>query len=171
VVAANAGGLETVVIRPRFIWGGDDTSVLPEIVKKVKAGKFAWIGGGAYKTSTCHVANVVEGALLAAEKGTPGAIYFLTDGEPVELKPFLTEMLRTQGVEPGDRSVPLWVARLGAALTGWRKQPMITKQEVALFGVEITVDDAKARRELGYTGAMTIERGMAEMKAAGPIAA
>ena len=39
-----------------------------------------------YLTSTCHVANVVESALLAAERGSPGEIYFLTDGPPVEAR-------------------------------------------------------------------------------------
>jgi nucleoside-diphosphate-sugar epimerase len=29
---------------------------------------------------------------------------------------------------------------------------------------EVTVDDSKARRELGYTGAKTIEQGLAEMR-------
>lgn len=79
-------------------------------------------------------------------------------------------MLKTQGVDAGTREVPRWVARLGAALTGWRKRPLITKAEIALFGVEVTVDDGKARRELGYRGAMTREQGLAELAAAGPIA-
>ena len=47
----------------------------------------------------------------------------------------------------------------------------ITKAEIGLFGVEVTVDDSKARRELGYLGTMTRERGLAAMTAAGPIAA
>lgn len=171
VVAASHGGLATVVIRPRFIWGGDDTSVLPEMIAAVKAGRFGWIGGGRYPTSTCHIANVVEGALLAAERGAPGAIYFLTDGEPTELRGFVTAMLATQGVDAGTREVPRWLARAAAFLTGWRKRPMITRAEIGLFGVEVTVDDSKARRELGYRGAMTRERGLAEMAAAGPIGA
>ena len=166
VLAANGNGLETVVIRPRFVWGGDDTSVLPELIKAVKAGRFGWIGGGRYLTSTCHVANVVEGALLAVARGKPGEIYFLTDGEPVETRSFVTAMLATQGVDAGTRTVPRWVARTAAALTGWMKKPILRKQEIALFGVEVTVNDAKARAELGYTGAMTRERGLAEMSAA-----
>jgi nucleoside-diphosphate-sugar epimerase len=166
VVAANRDGLETVVVRPRFIWGADDTSVLPKIIETVKSGRFRWVAGGHYPTSTCHVANVVEGALLAADKGKPGEIYFLTDGEPVEIRKFLGDMLRTQNVDPGDKTVPRWVARLGATLTSWMKTPMITKTEIALFAVEVTVDDAKARKDLGYKGAMSIERGLAEMKPA-----
>jgi nucleoside-diphosphate-sugar epimerase len=79
VLEASGEGLETVVVRPRFIWGKGDTSVLPQIVDAVRRGRFGWLGGGRYLTSTCHVENVVEGALLAAERGKPGEIYFLTD--------------------------------------------------------------------------------------------
>ena len=171
VLAACGGGLDTVVIRPRFVWGKDDTSVLPVMVAAVKAGRFGWIGGGRYPTSTCHIDNVVEGALLAAERGKPGEIYFLTDGEPTELRGFVSAMLATQGVDAGSRVVPRWVARAAAALTSWMKSPPIRKVEIGLFGVEVTVDDSKARRELGYRGAVTREQGLAELKAAGPIAA
>lgn len=167
VVAANAPGFATVVIRPRFIWGAGDTSLFPKIVAAVKAGKFAWVGGGHYLTSTCHVANVVEGALLAAEKGKPGEVYFLTDGEPVDFREFMTAMFATQGVDAGTRSVPRWVAKTVAALTSWMKSPPITKTAVALVGGEVTVVDTKARRELGYTSAVTRDAGLAEMRAAG----
>jgi len=166
VLAANRlGELETVVVRPRFIWGQGDTSVLPEIALAVRRKKFGWIGGGRYLTSTCHVANVVEGALLAAERGSPGEIYFLTDGPPVEFRAFLTELLATQGVDPGAREIPRWLASVVAALTGWMKRPPVTKTALALVGHEVTVDDAKARRELGYAGKMSREAGLAELRA------
>jgi nucleoside-diphosphate-sugar epimerase len=164
VIAANGHGLETVVVRPRFIWGDGDTSLLPELIETVKRGRFAWIGGGHHLTSTCHVRNVVEGALCAADKGRPGEIYFLTDGEPIEFRAFMTEMLATQGVDAGARSVPRWIARSAAAMTSWMKQPPVTRTAIALIGVEVTVDDAKARRELGYIGAVSREAGLAEMR-------
>jgi nucleoside-diphosphate-sugar epimerase len=166
VLAANSPGFTTVVIRPRFIWGAGDTNLTPKIIATVKAGKFAWIGGGHYLTSTCHVANVVEGALLAAEKGGDGEVYFLTDGEPVDFRDFLTAMLATQGVDAGTRTVPRWVAKTLASLTSWMKQPPVTRTAVALVGGEVTVVDAKARRELGYTSAVTRDAGLAEMRAA-----
>ena len=155
-----------MIVRPRFIWGAGDTNLTPKIVEVVKRGRFGWIGGGRYLTSTCHVDNVAEGILLAAERGTPGEIYFLTDGEPVEFRTFLTQMLATQGVDPGDRNVPRWLARTVAALTGWMKHPPVTRTALALIGHEGTVVDAKARRELGYTGQVSRERGLAEMRGA-----
>jgi nucleoside-diphosphate-sugar epimerase len=166
VLAANGGGLATVIVRPRFIWGAGDTNLIPKIVELVKRGRFGWIGGGRYLTSTCHVDNVVEGILLAAERGAPGEIYFLTDGEPVELRAFLTQVLATYGVDPGDRNVPRWLARTVAAVTGWMKHPPVTRTAIALVGQEVTVVDAKARRELGYTGKVSREQGLAEMRGA-----
>jgi nucleoside-diphosphate-sugar epimerase len=166
VLAANGDGLATVIVRPRFIWGAGDTNLTPKIVEAVKRGRFGWVGGGRYPTSTCHVDNVVEGILLAAERGTPGAIYFLTDGEPIEFRAFLTQMLATHGVDPGDRTVPRWPARTIAALTGWMKHPPVTRTAIALISHEVTVVDAKARRELGYQGQVSRERGLAEMRGA-----
>ena len=164
VLAASAPGFTTVAVRPRFIWGKGDTSVLPNLVNLVRRGRFAWIGDGHYPTSTCHVDNVVEGALLAAERGVSGQTYFLTDGPPVDLREFLTELLATQGVDAGTRTVPRWVAPIAAATTNWMKRPPVTKTALALVGNEVTVDDRKARQDLGYTGVMTRERGLAEMR-------
>jgi len=41
------------------------------MIATVEAGKFAWIGGGRNVTDTTHVDNVVEGLILATEKGRP----------------------------------------------------------------------------------------------------
>lgn len=61
--------------------------------------------------------------------------------------------------------MPLWPARVVAGATRWMKRPPLTRVVVALIGHEVTVDDAKARRELGYRGAVTIDAGLAEMRA------
>jgi hypothetical protein len=45
------------------------------------------------------------------------------------------------------------------------KHPPITRTALALLGHEVTVDDGKARRELGYAAKMTREAGLAEMRA------
>jgi nucleoside-diphosphate-sugar epimerase len=167
VLEGNGEGLETVVVRPRFIWGKGDTTLLPELVAAVKRGRFGWLGGGRYLTSTCHVDNVVEGTLLAAERGRPAEIYFLTDGAPVEFRGFMTRLLATQGVDTtGVRDIPIWLARLIARATSWMKNPPVTRTALALVGHEVTVDDTKARRELGYQGKVTIDAGLAQMKAA-----
>jgi len=171
VQAANSATLATVIARPRFIWGAGDTSVLPVLVDAVRTGEFRWIGGGRHLSSTCHVKNVCAGLIACAERGRGGEIYFLTDGEPVEVRAFLTELLETQGVTPGDGALPYWVARAAAwsaeavwRLFGKKGEPPVTRSAVRLIGDEVTVDDTKARRELGYAPVVTRAAGLEEMR-------
>jgi nucleoside-diphosphate-sugar epimerase len=171
VRAANTPEFQTVVVRPRFIWGNDDTSVLAALVAAVKAGRFMWMDGGRYPASTTHVDNVCEGLLLAADKGRGGEAYFVTDGPPVELREFVARMLATQGVDPGSKSLPTSVVLLLARASEWiwdtfklKGNPPATRMAVHLFGEPVTVNDAKARRELGYVGKITRERGLASLK-------
>src|SRR3954447_1643348 len=63
---------ETVVVRPRFVWGAGDTTLLPNIVEQARKGQWAWIGGGRNRTSTTHVDNTVEGLICGALRGRPG---------------------------------------------------------------------------------------------------
>jgi nucleoside-diphosphate-sugar epimerase len=172
---ANGDGIETVVVRPRFVWGAGDTTLLPNIVAMVESGRFAWIDGGVQRTDIAHVDNVVEGLLLAAERGRPGEVYFVTDGEPVVFREFLSEMLETQGVEPPTRKVPGWLARpLAAASEGiWRAlrlkgEPPVTRFAYWASGQECTIDISKARGELGYEPVKTRAEGMAELRAQAP---
>ncbi len=172
VIAANSTEMITTVVRPRFIWGKDDTTLLPRLVESVKKGQFSWIDQGKYLTSTCHVTNVCEGMFLAAKHGKGGEIYFLTDGKPIEVREFFTALLKTQGLEPpANRSLPKSVAQILAVVIeiSWiifklKGDPTLTRTALKLMGEEVTVNDAKARRELGYKSLVTIETGLAEMK-------
>jgi len=168
--ALAATGIEVVVVRPRFIWGKGDTTLLPKLVEMVKRGQFAWISQGAALTSTCHVDNVCEGIWLAAAKGQPGGVYFLTDGSNVTVKEFLTALLKTQGVAPSGKSVPFSLALFFATaieavwrLFGLKSHPPLQRTSVILIGQEVTVSDARARRELGYTAQVTREQGLAAL--------
>jgi nucleoside-diphosphate-sugar epimerase len=167
VLQVNSADFTTVAVRPRLVWGPGDTTVLPSLVAAVKAGRFRWMGGGHYLTSTCHVANAVEGLLLAAEKGQGGQAYFVTDGAPVEFRAFVTSLLKTQGVEAGDKSVPTALAAMLAVtgdfvwdLLGLKSAPPLSRTELLLVGQEVTVSDEKARTELGYAPVVSREEGL-----------
>ena len=172
VVGANGDGLTTVVVRPRFVWGRDDSTLLPRFAAAARRGQLVWFNGGRYRTSTTHVANAAAGLVVAAERGRGGEIYFVTDGEPVVFRDFITAMLATQGVAAPSRSVPLAVVRAAASLldswaslTRARDEPLLTPGALALMGHQMTVSDAKARRELGYRPVITVEEGLADLRA------
>jgi nucleoside-diphosphate-sugar epimerase len=78
--------------------------------------------------------------------------------------------LRTQGVEPPGKSLPRWLVRAIAAGAeiAWRtfrlkSAPPITRTAVRLVGEEVTLDDGKARRDLGYRPVVSIEEGLRAM--------
>lgn len=172
VEEAARDGLPASIVRPRFVWGPGDTTIAPRFREAVESGSFAWIAGGDYPFSTTHVDNAVEGLLRAAEAGGPGEAYFVTDGDPVRFRGFLTRYLEAHGVSPPDRSVPRWLARAGARLgeAAWQVLPLdgrppITRAGIELVGKPVTLDDSKARAELGYEPVVTVEEGLAALEA------
>ena len=167
VLRGNSAALTTVAVRPRFVWGPGDTTVLSAIAEAAAKGRYAWIDGGHYLTSTCHVLNACHGILLAAERGRGGQAYFLTDGPPVEVRDFLTRYAASAGVTLSDRTVPRWLiagtavaAELIWATLRLRGEPPVTRTFVALSAQEMTVVDDLARTELGYAPVITREQGL-----------
>jgi nucleoside-diphosphate-sugar epimerase len=170
VVAARRTGFRTVVVRPRLVWGPGDTTILPPLVDAVRAGRFAWVGGGRHRTATTHVDNAVHGLVLAARAPEPGSVYFVTDGAPVVFRDFVTRLLAMQGLEPPRRSVPRRVAEALAAVAeaAWRVlslpgRPPLIRLAVWLSGLEVTIDTTRARTELGYAPVRTVDEGLAEL--------
>ena len=141
------------------------------LVEGTRSGRFRWVGGGRHLTSTTHVENTVEGLLCAAEHGRGGRSYFITDGEPVVFRDFVGELIATQGVTPPEGSVPTGVARTLAAAgeTAWKLLPLhgtppLTRFASWVASRECTLDDTRARAELGYAPVVTREQGMRELR-------
>ncbi|HEX8075246.1 MAG TPA: NAD-dependent epimerase/dehydratase family protein [Thermoleophilaceae bacterium] len=173
VRAANGEGFETVVVRPRFVWGVGDTTILPGLTQAVEKGRLSWVGGGRHRTSTTHVDNAVEGLVLGAERGRGGEAYFVTDGEPVVFREFVTDLLATQGVQAPDKDVPAGAVRALAVVleAAWRVLPLPGAPPVTRFtswvaSLDCTIDISKARRELGYQPVRSIPDGLEELRAA-----
>jgi nucleoside-diphosphate-sugar epimerase len=172
VRAANGDGLETVVVRPRFVWGRGDTTLLPAIAELVRSGRFRWIGGGRHLSDTTHIDNTVEGLWLGATRAPAGGVYFVTDGEPVVFRDFVTRMLETQGVSAPGKTVPapLATAAAAAAEGAWRLlrrpgPPPLTRFAVWVSSKECTLDISRAREELGYRPVTTRDEGLAGLVA------
>jgi nucleoside-diphosphate-sugar epimerase len=172
VLEEGRDGLEAVVVRPRFVWGRGDTTLLPVLVEGTRTGRFRWVGGGRHLTSTTHIDNTVEGLVLAAENGRPGGVYFVTDGAPVVFREFVSELIASQGVEPPTGNVPAPLARALAVAgeAAWRLLPLrgappLTRFASWIASCECTLDDTRAREELGYRPIVSREQGLAELRA------
>ncbi|KOP22551.1 hypothetical protein AMR41_30775 [Hapalosiphon sp. MRB220] len=169
VIAANHPGFRTSVVRPSWIWGKGDHA-LSQLVNAVRTGQFVWIDQGNYPYMTTHVANVCHGAILAAAHSPGGQAYFLSDGDVVNFRKWITALLETAGVKPGRLSIPRWAAWYLAELIEivWtisrrKDAPPITRTMVRLIGQELIFSDRKAQQELGYAPIVTRDLGLAEL--------
>lgn len=172
LLAANGmrSGLETIALRPPFIWGGK-MPTLDHMVETVNAGRWRWVAGGTQAMSSCHVDNLCDALILAADGGRGGEAYFIADAEQSTLKSFISSLLATRGVTAADKSVRFGIAWTMAGLMGaaWRVlrlkgEPPITRQMLRLIGKPFTISTRKAQTELGYAPRIAMDEGLAAMR-------
>ncbi len=170
VIQATRPGFETIVLRPPLIWGPDNPQNA-EIREAVSQGRWVWIGGGAHTLSTLHVGNLAAALIAAIERGRSGQIYYVTDGERRSIKQFFTELLLPEGIELGSRSIPRQLALVVAytiqflwQLLRIKNRPPMTPVMVHLLGTEFSVSDEKARSEMGYQNALSVDEGLTRLK-------
>jgi nucleoside-diphosphate-sugar epimerase len=168
----SATDFTTIVVRPRFVWGPGDQTILPAVKAMVEKGQFAWIDGGRNRTSTTYIGNLVYAMNLALTKGQGGDAYFVLDGPPVVFREFMTKMLKAGGVTPGDRAVPGWLVRTIAYVGEkiWRGlnlkgKPPLTRFTANIMSRDCTLVDTKARREMGYAPPTSIDDGLKALAA------
>jgi hypothetical protein len=170
---ATTGGFSTIVLRPRFIWGPGDQTLLPVVLQMAREGRWMWIDHGKAQTSTTHIDNLTAAIVLALTKGVPGEAYFILDEGQRSMREMVSAMARTAGVELPDRSVPGWLAagtgRAAEAL--WRGlhlrgAPPLTRHAAMVMARDCVLRGDKARRDLGYVPAISVEDGLARMTAA-----
>jgi nucleoside-diphosphate-sugar epimerase len=161
-------GLPLVVLRPGFVYGPRDRTVLPRLVERLKNGFVQYLGDGKQAMNTIYVGNLVDAILIALEKAEAvGQIYNLTDGEYVSKRRFFETIADGLGLPKPTKSKPLWVAKLAARFLEWRARrrkatqaPRITRATVKFVGLNLDFSIEKAKRDLGYNPRVGFEEGM-----------
>lgn len=173
VLDASDEAMTTISIRPCFVWGPRDNSVLPAVLRMAEEGNWVWLDGGRRLTSTTHVYNLVHGIELALTEGRGGEAYFVTDDENRTIREFISAYAGTAGAELPERSLPGSVARAAAALLagawrllGLKSTPPLTRLAAAMMSRDKTVVCDKAKRELGYAPVIDVAAGLAELRGA-----
>jgi len=173
-------GLPATVIRPGFIYGERDRTVVPKLLLNLRRGTFAYFGSGDQALNCIYVKNLVAGLFLAADDpAAVGEVFNLTDGQRVTKRQFIGRVAELAGLRPPTRHIPLGLARFlanlveaAAKLRGAENPPLINKARYKFLGLNLDYSIEKARRVLDYRPPFTfeqgIERAMAEHRPQGP---
>jgi len=149
-------GLPLVCVNPAAVYGPGDFkgqtvgAAILDFLNGKLPGQF-----GSY-INFVYIDDVVQGHILAMEKGKVGERYILAGDEDTLIKDFVNLLAEVSGLTKIPRELPAWLVRVMAfaletlsALT--RKPPMLARDVVRfrLFGMR--ADNTKARTELGMT--------------------
>lgn len=167
-------GLPVAVVRPGFIYGERDRTVLPKLLTNLRRGTFAYFGSGEQALNCIYAKNLVHGIFLAAESpAAVGEVFNLTDGEAVSKRRFVGRVAELAGLPAPTRKIPLKLAKFlativegGARLRGRKDAPIINKARYKFLGLNLDFSIDKAREVLGYRPPFgfdeAMERSMAE---------
>jgi nucleoside-diphosphate-sugar epimerase len=146
------------VLRPRAVVGPGDTVLLPRILRAARRGVLPVLepaGGPRVRTDLTYVDTAAHYVLEAVARGA-GGTYNVTNAEPVELYPFLLDLLDRLGVQARLRRVPVGVAATLAGLAEWVSarfldyaEPPITRFGVSVLARSKTFDVTRCLDDLG----------------------
>jgi nucleoside-diphosphate-sugar epimerase len=171
-LGANCDSLKVVALRPHLVFGPGDPHLLPRVIESVKAGRLKIVGAGQNRVDVSYVEDVAAAhidALEALDAGRgAGKAYFLSQGEPVDLWPWLNQILEGLGHPPLTRRIPLPLAYAAGALAEavWhlfskKGEPPITRFVAVELAKDHYFDLQPARRDLGYEPAHTMDQALA----------
>ncbi|XP_050824606.1 putative short-chain dehydrogenase/reductase family 42E member 2 [Gopherus flavomarginatus] len=173
ILAANGtplkGGneLHTCVLRPPGIYGPEEQTLLPRLLKNIERGlsKFKF-GDSTTQMNLVHIANLVQAHLLAAEALTPekgyiasGQAYYIHDGEKVAFSEWIIPLFEKLGYSEPWIRIPAFLIYIAATVTEclhlalkpvFSFTPFLTRNEVWSVTVTHTFRIDKARKQLGY---------------------
>jgi nucleoside-diphosphate-sugar epimerase len=165
-----AEGLPAVIVRPGTMFGVGDRVNFSRMADRVRDGKGIIVGPGRNAMPLVHVSDVVQGLILASERDRAvGQAYNIGSDDPVTQLGLLSAIAEEIGVNLRPIHVPYHplyaaavVAERIAILMRSKKDPLVTRHGVSLFGTVNRHSIRKAREELGYAPRVGIRAGIRE---------
>jgi nucleoside-diphosphate-sugar epimerase len=170
-LAANCDTLKVVALRPHLIFGPGDPHLLPRVIESVKAGRLKIVGEGRNRVDVSYVEDVAAAHLNALDalesedtRTCAGQAYFISQGEAVELWPWLNQVLEGLGHPPLTKRMPLGLAYAAGALAecAWKVfaksgEPPITRFVAVELAKDHYFDMEAANRDLAYKAAFDMK--------------
>ena len=142
VLDENDDALATVALRPHLVYGPGDPNLVPRLLARADAGKLRIVGDGTSVVSLTFAENGAAAHIAAAEALAEGGArsecagrpFFVNDRQPVQLWPWINQVLAGTGRAPVTRRVPSGVAyaagavlEFGSRMLGRRREPPMTR--------------------------------------------
>ena len=173
VLGTDPKSLRVVALRPHLVFGPGDPHLLPRVVESVKVGRLKIVGHGRNRVDVSYVKDVAAAHLAAfdalAEGKGVGRAYFISQGEPVAIWPWLNQVLEGLGEAPLRKKVPLPIAYAAGGLAEftWKLlnkpgEPPITRFVAVELAKDHYFDLSAARHDLSFAPAYRMREALDE---------
>jgi 2-alkyl-3-oxoalkanoate reductase len=161
-------GVDATILRPGLIYGPRDRHNVPQMIRALRRGRFAFIGSRDHVTPIVHVRDVVAAMLLAGR--TPaarGRVYHITDGSHTTIGEFIDHLAGLLDCPAPRKVLPYLVPYLGcrffealAWMRLYRGRPPIARSSLRHLGTSRFFSIARASKELGYLPHISFQEGL-----------
>ncbi|WP_457573490.1 NAD-dependent epimerase/dehydratase family protein [Desulfolithobacter sp.] len=171
VLAMNNRGLRTIAVRPHLVYGPGDTNLIPRLLARGREGSLKIVGTGDNRVDLTYIDNVVQAHLLAAldlmgpGRGA-GRPFFVSDGTPIQLWPWINNLFTACGIRPVKARVPFrlaWIMgsllEVAHSLTPLEREPKMTRFIAEQLARDHWFNIEAAANRLGYVPEYTTKRG------------
>jgi len=163
--AAARVGIEYTVARPTGIYGPGDRRLL-KLFRGVARRRFLTLGSGETFYHLTFVTDVAEGLRLCGETpAAAGGTYIIAGAHVTTLNALVATIAREAGVTPPLWHLPVWPFWLAGAwceavCVPLRIEPPLYRRRVDFFTKSRAFDISRARAELGYAPAVSLQDGI-----------
>ena len=163
-------GVPVVILRPGFVYGPRDRTVMPRIIQGLREGKLRYPGGGQAALNTIYIDNLVDAVFLAVHRDAAvGQAYNLTDGEFVSKRKFIETIADAFELPHPHLTPPMWFAwtvtwcaEALAKMRGAKEAPLFNFTRLKFMGYNLDFSIQKAMDQLGYRPRVSFEDGIRE---------
>lgn len=160
--------LPAAIVRPGTMFGPGDPINFGRMADRLSAGKAVIIGSGRNTLPFVYVTDAVQGMILAATiPAAVGQIYNIENDQPLTQEQTWRAIAEDIGVKPPRIKVPYGVAyaiayaaERAVGFDNPKRQPLLTRLGVRMFGGDNRHPIDKARRELGYQPQTSVREGL-----------
>ena len=150
--------METIILRPRGIYGKGDTTLLPKLKERIS--KIPYLGSN--MISLTYVGNVSHSILLALTNGKTGSAYNINDQQTYDIQTII-DKIRTQlkieqsyinQINFNHWASKYLLSKMSSVIEyvsdKIHKEPFMTPYTLSLLAYDCTLSDEKAQKELEY---------------------
>lgn len=175
VLAAHQPGvLETLSLRPHLIFGPSDPHLVPRILEKAKRKRLKIVGDGKNWVDMIHVDNAAHAHILAEqalrEGRGGGEAFFLSNDCPIQMWPWIQELLKAANLPPVKGKVSTSLAiKVGTLLEviykimGISNEPPMTRFVAKQLSTDHSYNLEKAKSILGYTPIISMQEATTQL--------